>query len=80
MVQSELTPQELLELISPLSCLRHFPAPWSVAHLIGRMASSREQIEWLIEELLANYDEWPGPATVRRIFCQRFAPRDGREA
>jgi hypothetical protein len=38
-----------------------------------------EALEWLVAELVNHVGEWPGPANVRSLLCQRCKPADGIE-
>jgi hypothetical protein len=51
-----------------------------LAKLVGQMATTHEQIEWLVNRTVAVCNEWPGPRVLRQIFCSKFKPRDGIEA
>ncbi|TXH41277.1 MAG: hypothetical protein E6Q97_37910 [Desulfurellales bacterium] len=39
-----------------------------------------KQLQWLVETVVDNYNEWPGPQEVRAVFCTRYKPADGVEA
>jgi hypothetical protein len=70
--------------IRRLSFLRYFPTdPVAQADIMGlfeRMVSDERQLAWLVTTLLDSTDEWPGPRSVRGLFCTRFKPCDGIEA
>jgi hypothetical protein len=55
-----------------------------VMRLLDKLATpgdaAAEQLRWLKETLLNHYDEWPGPKTIRAIWCTRYKPADGIEA
>jgi hypothetical protein len=67
-----------------LSCLKFYPShPAGIAEIaatIHDLASDDRQVDWLIHTLKSRYDEWPGPKTLRAVFCERFKPADGIEA
>lgn len=68
-----------------LYALRFFPekpeAFAVIVKLVSEMAISHDQIEWLMDRMMACgiFDEWPGPGELRAAFCWRFKPRDGIE-
>jgi hypothetical protein len=70
--------------VAEFGMLRFFPTEEPVkskiVKLLMRLASRPDQIEWLVEIVTANYNDWPGPEVLRGIFCTRFAPADGRES
>ena len=67
-----------------LSCLKFFPShPAGVAEVaatIHEFAENESQVNWLVHEMKARFDEWPGPKTLRAIHCSRYKPADGVEA
>jgi len=69
--------------LSELTQLNFFPADedgrTAVFLLVNQLVSSVDQVEWLVRRLLALFDKWPGPATVRAVFCTRYRPADGVE-
>lgn len=71
------------EQIAKLALMRFFPAdPSARLALVGMvcgMASTDEQVEWLVRRALAIFNEWPGPVELRALFCSRWKPRDGVE-
>src|ERR1035437_9823961 len=44
------------------------------------MASTEDQVEWLVARTVALCNEWPGPVGLRQVFCSKFKPADGIEA
>jgi hypothetical protein len=74
----------VLELLGGLTLLNFFPSDvgsrLELAKLVGRMAASEDQVEWLVHRTLGLCNEWPGPLVLRQIFCARFRPQDGIEA
>jgi len=53
--------------------------------MLDRMAAEDEetairQMEWFTGTVVNNFDEWPGPMTLRGVFCVKYKPRDGVEA
>ena len=72
---------ELLKFSSPNSHDQRV----ALMELFGAMVSKDDnvaegQCEWLVKILTTQFDEWPGPRTVRGIFCRRWKPVDGIEA
>lgn len=72
------------DLLSGLSLMRYFPADdgarLELAKLVARMASTEDQVEWLVQRAIAVYSEWPGPHELRACFCSKFRPADGISA
>lgn len=72
-----------LNAVAAFGMLRFFPSDEitraTLAELIERMANKPHEIQWLVQKVLANYDEWPGPQHLRAIFCTRYRPADGIE-
>jgi hypothetical protein len=73
-----------LEQLSALTLLKFFPsdpdARLELAKLVSRMASTEDQVEWLVARTVALCNEWPGPVGLRQILCSKFKPADGIEA
>lgn len=69
------------KIIGKLTTLQFFPSDpagqKAVLEIACKMASSTEQIEWLVGQMLTWYNGWPGPREMRAVFCQRFKPADG---
>jgi hypothetical protein len=67
-----------------LAVMRYFPsdpgARDAIVSIVGDMAQTEEQVEWLVTRMLAIYSEWPGHMEMRACFCSRFKPADGIEA
>lgn len=84
-VDSEETLNTLLSILGELSTLRFFnecfrddDARTGLVRLVGKMASSIEQVRRLVDALLLHYNDWPGPAEVRVVFCALVGrPCDG---
>jgi hypothetical protein len=76
--------EKVFEILGGLTLLKFFPtepaARVELAKLVGQMATTHEQVEWLVARTIALCNEWPGPRTLRQIFCSKFKPRDGIEA
>lgn len=70
--------------IAELTLLKYFPqdeyAQGALVRMICEMSENDAQIDWLVKRTLSLYNEWPGPQTLRAIFCRRFKPADGIEA
>lgn len=77
--------------IDELALLRFFPPdPGARAALIGLLArmvgncplygtNPAQRLHWLTQAMLTHYNEWPGPETLRAVYCTRFKPADGIE-
>jgi hypothetical protein len=78
-----MNPETIAELCAGLTALKFFPTDpggrAEVMLLIGRMATNEDQVRWLVQRLLDLYDEWPGPRTLRAVFCHRYKPADGKD-
>ena len=72
------------EAVGRLAILRFFPsdpnAQAAIVQILCEMARSNEQIDWLVNRMIAIYNEWPGPREMRACFCCRFRPKDGQNA
>jgi hypothetical protein len=78
-----MNPETIAELCAGLTVLKFFPTDpggrAEVMLLIGRMAHNEGQVKWLVQRLLDLYDEWPGPRTLRAVFCHKYKPADGKD-
>ena len=67
--------------VGQLAMLKYFPADEfaraGIMQLLMSMAETPEQVSWLTRKILEMCDEWPGPVTIRGIFCSKFKPKDG---
>jgi hypothetical protein len=76
--------EKTLDMLGGLTLLKFFPsdpgARLELAKLVARMASTEQQVEWLVQRTVALCNEWPGPLGLRQIFCSKFKPADGIEA
>lgn len=57
----------------------------ALMRLLDRLADTDgpkavKQLRWLVDTVTSNYDEWPGPKTIRAVWCTEFKPADGVEA
>lgn len=63
--------------------LKFFPgdaeARIGIAESLIEMASSEEQVRWLVKRLPKLFTEWPAMHEVRAVFCSKFKPADGVE-
>lgn len=79
-----ITEAQACEAMQSLAAMKYFPSdPYAraeIGSMLERMVSTAEQLQWLVETMIDNVREWPGPAEMRGIFCTRFKPRDGKEA
>jgi hypothetical protein len=48
-----------------------------IAALLGRICHSEERLAWLIRRAVQVYNEWPGPAELRALYCECWTPADG---
>lgn len=51
----------------------------AIMRLVDKMASTPQQVEWLTDAVINNFNWWPGPVELRSLFCMRFKPADGHE-
>lgn len=59
----------------------HFEAPESwLGFKHPDWPDVKDDSEWLVERVFETCDKFPMMAEFRRIYCQYFQPRDGREA
>jgi hypothetical protein len=76
--------KRVVDILGGLTLLKFFPsdpvARLELAKLVGRMASTEQQVEWLVQRTLDLHSEWPGPHELRAIMCSRFKPADGINA
>jgi hypothetical protein len=84
---AEITDRDLGLALAQLSMLRYFPsgessemAQEAIVGLLRRLCGTREQLAWLVSEMVNHVGTWPGPAEVRGLFCSRYKPADGIEA
>ena len=72
------------DILGRLTAMKFFPsdpgARDAIVSIVGEMANSHEQVEWLVGRMISIYPEWPGPMEMRACFCSRFRPCDGLEA
>lgn len=76
-------PKKVLDLLGGLTLLKFFPsepaARLELVNLVLRMATTYEQIQWLVTRTTSLCNEWPGPLALRQIFCRKYKPADGIE-
>lgn len=67
--------------VSKLTMLKFFPSDpngqTAIVELCCKMAANVEQVEWLVAQVLRTFNEWPGPAEIRKVFASKFRPQDG---
>lgn len=72
------------ESIGRLARLKFFPASdidrTEILKLICEMASTNEQIDWLVNRVRALWTEWEGELELRAVLCSKYRPADGIEA
>ena len=73
--------EKTLDQLGGLTLLKFFPADpgarLELAKLVSRMAANEDQVDWLVNRVLALCNEWPGPLVLRQVFCSKFRPADG---
>ncbi len=66
-----------------MALLKFFPADdFARAELVSmvcEMASTNEQIEWLVKRARNVWNQWEGPSELRALFCSKYKPADGVE-
>lgn len=62
-----LSDEDAAALAAKLKSLRHFPGEVTIAELLVSFCETKAIAERVIEQVLTQLDEWPGPATFRRI-------------
>lgn len=76
--------EEVNEAVQQLAALKFFPsnvsARLAIVRVIRDMATTGDQVRWLIRRALQLFDSWEGPRELRALFCSRWKPRDGIEA
>lgn len=79
-VRDEETGQWLVTKARQLALLmKFFPASdgiavGTLAGLLAEYCHDREQVESLVKEMRSRFDEWPGPATLKRIYDELYPP------
>ncbi len=72
------------ESIGRMALLKFFPAdPAARAELVKlacEMASTNEQIDWLVQRCRNRWNQWEGPLEFRALLCSKYKPADGIEA
>lgn len=67
--------------IAKLTALKFFPSDPAgqnvIVEIACKLATDTSQIEWLVNQMLSWYNDWPGPREMRAVFCQRWKPADG---
>jgi hypothetical protein len=80
---TKFTESNLRKAIDSLKLLKYFPADpaahGALMELLTGMCPDLEALDWLVAELMNHVGEWPGPANVRGLLCQRCKPADGIE-
>ena len=75
--------EKVLDLLDGLILLKFYPSEpagrLAIAKLVGQMATTHEQVEWLVTRTVQLCNEWPGPLALRQIFCRKYKPADGIE-
>jgi hypothetical protein len=51
-----------------------------VMELLMKMCNNRQELNWLVDEVVNKIGTWPGPRELRGIYCTRFDPADGVDA
>ena len=67
--------------VGEFGMLKYFPSDATskagVMELLERMATTPEQVAWLVRTMIDQVGEWKGPKELRGVFCTRFNPADG---
>ena len=75
--------EKVLDILDGLILLKFYPGEpagrLAVAKLVAQMATTHEQVEWLVTRTVQLCNDWPGPLALRQIFCRRYKPADGIE-
>lgn len=75
--------QAIVECVGSWAMLQYFPgesaARAAIMRIIDAMATTTEQVDWLAAEMIRRFNEWPGPQSLRALFCMKFKPADGGE-
>ena len=73
--------ERVADLLSGLTLIRFCPADdgarLELAKMVAKMATSEDQVEWLVQRAISLYAEWPGAREIRACFCSKFRPADG---
>jgi hypothetical protein len=68
-------------LVAGMGTMKFFPSDPAVrlalVELMGDLTDDEDKVRWLVKKLRAEYAEWPGERELRRVFCERFRPKDG---
>ncbi len=71
----------VLSMVLELTGLAKFPfepaAHVALARMVCEWARSEAEVRALIDVMLCDFDEWPGPRTFREIFNRLHRPQDG---
>ncbi len=68
------------------AAMRFFPprdekyARLEIVKAVASMAGTYERACWIVDQMLALTNDWPGIVEVRGVFCHRFLPADGVSA
>jgi hypothetical protein len=70
--------------LAGLALLKFFPSDeWArteLVKLVCEMASTNEQIDWLVKRARNLWSQWEGPHELRALFCSKFKAADGIDA
>lgn len=77
------SPTFAMELVTNWECLPGFPKTdtgiQALASAFLKICPDDRQAEWLCQAVLDGCTHSPTPIEMRRIYCQKFPPADGRE-
>lgn len=63
--------------------MRFFPTEpagrLAIVKSVAAMSGSEERACWIVDQMLALTNDWPGILEVRGVYCLRFKPADGVE-
>ena len=75
--------KEAIDSISRLALLKFFPSEESargaLVRIVCSLVETNEGVDWLVDNILTLYNEWPGPMELRAVVSARRKPADGIE-
>lgn len=76
-----MNPRVVKDLVASLCLMKYFPtdsgARVALIGLMGDLTEDENAVRWLVKKLRTDYAEWPGEQEVRRVFCEKYRPKDG---
>lgn len=77
---------QLSRRVAGWAAMRYFPsrdekyARLEIVKGVASMAGTYDRACWIVDQMLALTNDWPGLVEVRGVFCHRFQPADGVSA